>query len=205
MLPDTHPKVMVLSDAQAADVAVTPLNVASWSFRSKTLVQSSPDLLLIRPSVGYRLFSFMFVFLGTVAILVGLAAVFGQIKNIQGASPTTFGLCFAGIGLLFASIGLGLICWTKTFGFDRRRGILTDGKKTWRLADILAVQLLFGGRHSSSDNGSYLTYQLNLVFKDAEKSRVNISNADDQDWTRKTGAQLAEFLKVPLLDHIETK
>ena len=136
---------------------------------------------------------------------MGLAVLFGLIKKIEGASPTPFGLGFAGIGLLFALIGLGMFFWFKAFVFDRRRGILTVGKQTWRLTEILAVQLLFDGRHSSSDTGSYLTYQLNLVFKDAEKSRVNISNADDLDWTRKTAVQLAEFLKVPLLDQIDPK
>lgn len=204
MLPETHSKVMVQSDAQAADIAVTRLNVAAWSFRSKTLAQPSSDLLVVKPSVGDRLFSFTFVFLGSVAIVVGLAATFGLIKVI-GASPTTFGLCFAGIGLLFAGIGLAMLFRSKTFDFDRQRGILTVGKQTWRFAEIMAVQLLFGGRHSSDECGSYATYQLNLVFKDAEKTRMNICNHDDLDWTRKTAAQLAEFLEVPLLDQIETK
>ncbi len=50
-----------------------------------------------------------------------------------------------------------------------------------------------------------MTYQLTLVFKAAPKTRLNLSNHSDLDGTRKTGAQLAEFLKAPLLDLIAAK
>ena len=36
------------------------------------------------------------------------------------------------------------------------------------------MQLLDGGEHGKTESGTYRTFELNLIFNDAEKSRINL-------------------------------
>jgi len=80
----------------------------------------------------------------------------------------------------------------------------------WRrpLGDIRAIQLISGGYHRFESPDAYSstahkTYQLNLVWSDAAKTRFNLANQIDLKWSRQAGHQLARFLKVPFLVHAE--
>lgn len=87
---------------------------------------------------------------------------------------------------------------------------MTDGHMTqytsfgtiWErpLTDIIAVQLLL----DDTDHGEFVsrTWQLNIVFREAEESRINLSNHTDRTWTLQAGRELAEFLHVPLINRI---
>jgi len=86
--------------------------------------------------------------------------------------------------------------------------VIRESYETYKLEEVVAIQIVSGGFHSlSSEHRSglrrkdYLTVQLNLVLQNG--SRLNVTNHNDSRWTIQTAGQLATFLKVPLLDHLE--
>lgn len=186
--------------ADSLSVEAAPLPVLGSSTRMATLAQPHPDVLLIKASAFCRLFLTPYV--GVPLVISGsLCWNFGQIAQEIGRWGAVF-VCLAPWALL----PMVLAFWPPRFQFDRCQGLMTYGRpwsvQTRPLADILAVQVIFGGRHQSSDSGGYNTYQLNLVFKDPPRSRLNLSNHSDRQWTQEAGRRLAEFLKVPLLDQL---
>jgi hypothetical protein len=87
--------------------------------------------------------------------------------------------------------------------FDRQAGQLTLGwfgrKRSYPLAEVLAVQLVPGGL---IENNQRLIYQLNLVMADPFLDRLNLTNDSDLEWTRQAGRQVADFLGVAMIDQI---
>ena len=110
--------------------------------------------------------------------------------------------------------------------FDRRRGLLTVSKRPfgWRrpprvvqsrpLSDVKAVQLVYGGiseqvlpqspydDHSPLITQQYDWYEFDLVFRDPTVPRMSIASGPDWVWMRQAGREVAEFLGVPLIDHL---
>ena len=164
----------------------------------RSIRQPKPQLLVIEPNGGTRLWSLGLLASGCASMVMGVVGL------LHGHLVFVIGVL---VGAFFAAIG-GLLGGTKSCFFDRTRGTLTMQrlrmrKTTRRLAEILAVQLLDGGEHGNTESGTYHTFELNLVFNDAEKSRLNLSNHTDLAWTYAAGDQLARFLGVPLFDHLD--
>jgi hypothetical protein len=108
--------------------------------------------------------------------------------------------------------------------FDRRHGLLTISRRPfgWRrsprvvssqsLAEVVAVQLVYGGVSTSSHPSSlnadqapsiefeYDWYEFNLVLRGHETPRFNLASGTDWMWMGQAGAEIAQFLGVPLVD-----
>ncbi len=165
------------------------------NFRTRSAARPSPDRFVIRPSLGSNLFGGVFVLLGGSALGIGLL----NAREVWG-----FLLLF-GIGALFCFCGFLLLVFQGHFDFllvenrFRKRAFMSAVVK--QISEVMAVQVISGGVHSD-EGSSYETYQLNLVFKDEERTRQTLSNHTDRAWTIAVGDRLASFLRVPLLDDL---
>lgn len=190
---------MVQLGQRRVQVDTDPLPAASANFSTKSLDQSNSMRLVLKPSIGSWLFSLVFVFLGSIAFVVGTLTFAFDPRQ-------TAPFMFMGIGALFAGVGLGMIVLAKRIVFDRGReewyvGGMLRGESARPLSQILAVQLLFGGRHYSNKS-SYVTYQLNLIIDDESEPRINLTNHANVSATTEAAKAIAGFLEVPLLDEL---
>ena len=108
----------------------------------------------------------------------------------------------------FALIGLGILafgCWylwslrQKESTFDRYSRKLTQGKKSFDLANAEAIQLI--REYVRGHKSSYYSYELNLIFSDA--NRINIVDHGALRKLREDAALLAEYLAIPVWDAID--
>jgi serine/threonine protein kinase len=185
-----------------------PLRTSSASFRNKTISQPSPDCLTLRPSRAYRIVFLAFLVAGS-AGLVGLYFFLKAFSaRFSSGLPVLLFWALAVIQFLVFVIPpvYFLFFRDSETRFDRSTGRVSHplpwwGRRERPLKDILAVQVISGGAHLSS-NSNYFTYELNLVLEDPDRQRLNLSNHADAAWTRQAGKQLADFLRVPLLDRL---
>jgi|SRR5262245_34821736 len=181
------------------DVDTSPIQAASANFRTATFVELREGCLVLRPSGGMRLFASLFLLLGLIIISVAAAIFIGGERGwvVPG---------LAAFGAIFAAAGLGMLLMPRRNEFDRDAGQWTVSRfmsSTARpLTDILAIQLINGGYHTSGDGPGYNTYQLNLILDDSAEPRRCLSNHANRDATRTDGMWLAEFLGVPLLNQM---
>ena len=166
------------------------------NFCTRVLMRPSSFRLSFRISIPALLFALVFLLPGVALLLAA--------PNLD---PIWLMFLF---GFIFAAAGAGLLLfWTQPVVFDRSRGyywrgwrrfadITRDAKRSARLDDIVAIQLL--GEHvTDSDGDSYTSYELNLVLKSGE--RVHVVDHGSHTRISKDADTLAAFLKVPLRKH----
>src|SRR5579859_4489930 len=140
-------------------VDTTPLQAAAANFRTAKLVQPRDGCLVLRPTIFLRVFAAMFLAIGVIVMAVGVGILIGAEVLMAMWVMVAFGAIFSIVG------GLMLLL-PRRHEFDRDAGQWTLShffSSTSRpLSDILAVQLIDGGHHSSSDGPDYYTFQLNL-------------------------------------------
>jgi hypothetical protein len=184
-------------------VDTAPLAAHQANFRTHRLIRSGERRLLFVPGRVLRFLALGVLLIASVSLTLALW------DRLAPTGQGLFWICGA-LGLFFLLIGLALLVLPRRYCFDLETAQMTI--RSWRLlvrrplADVLAVQLIDGGWHSStSSHGvktTYRTYQLNLVLDDADQARLNLSNHSDWDWTWETGQELGEFLGVPFLDQV---
>jgi hypothetical protein len=143
--------------------------------------------------------------------LLGLGLFLGVVEDPLSSegSPSLqrwIGLLLGISGVLLASLVLpgsltkalhARVCW------DRGRGLMVQGRLWARrrrpLADILAVQVLqaVGASRRVPADQTCPYYQVNLVFNDPDRSRLNLTNHIDRRWAGQAGGKIADFLGVP--------
>jgi hypothetical protein len=179
-----------------------PLSAGASNFRTHVLVEPRARQLVLRPSAGYRLIAAVFAVVGGVALVIA-----GVLWSQHG--PQIGCWVPAGFGLIFLAAGLLLWFLPRRHTFDADEGQMTTsglfGSSSRPLTDVLAVQLLPGGWHTSSSDqhgssSSYYTYQLNLVLDDDRTPRRNLLNHTHWESIGDAGRRLADLLGVPLLD-----
>jgi len=181
----------------------TPLMGAeSASFRCNKIRQPRPDLLVLSLNATARL---MYLIVSS-----SIIAAFSFVALcISFSFPSSWrwlvqcALCIPLAYVVFRIIEL-IYRGERRYLFDLASSqmiVRCIGRKQVRpIADILAVQLVYGGQHG--DELTYRTYQLNLVLDDLAQPRFNLTNHSDLLWTRQAAAKLAEFLGVRLLDRV---
>jgi hypothetical protein len=106
-------------------------------------------------------------------------------------------------GIAFLLSGVYLYRNVGLVRFDRASAELSIrrlvGSAVRPLADVVGVQFISGGMHSS-DDGDFETFQINLVLADPRQRRLNVVEATDGPVTRQTAHALAAFLQVPLCE-----
>jgi hypothetical protein len=198
--------------------------------RSVDLKQVNADCLVLEPRRWSSLWHLPLVLAASAGGLAGV--VYSVVEELQG-NTSLIGLLILGIGMLLV-VGvfvLGVIgppgCrrWIR---FDRRTGLMTISRRPLRLrrtleveqsrplTEMAGVQLLYVGWQSENlevgEPGtpgsvvykSYHSYQLNLVLRDSETPRLNLISHSDASWMRAAGQQLADFLRVPLVNQLPT-
>jgi hypothetical protein len=184
-------------DAFARKTRWDPLVSGGANFRTRNLVSVNPARLEFRASLVMRLFAGVFLVSG-----VGIAV--GGIVNFQW-----FLLAF---GTGFAAIGGGLLYFaTAPVVFDKRRDAFWRGrtaphetgnrltpKHYARLDDIHALQIV--SERIRDEDGSYHSYELNLVLTDGR--RINVTDHGDYDTLCRNATTLGGFLGRPVWDTV---
>lgn len=198
-----------LPDGSVVEASVVPLRTTSAGWRDMTLAFPRPDVAVVRPAVGSRLFFLAFLAFGvfSLASLPGLARGATESKGawiIAGLAGIA-GVVFTGIGWAGLSGRLGL----RSVVLDRRRGVLRrkggplgggGGLADMALDRVAAVQVC--SRLVQSDQvGFYVAYQLNLILRQPVGERLPLMCHADEPSLKADARHLAEFLDRPLLDH----
>jgi hypothetical protein len=194
----------VADDPIAAQIAWTPLARGGTSFRTRALVAVDASRLEFPATSGMRVFAAVFAGIGVVVIAVGIG-----VSEVAGVGIT---LALFGFGVIFTAIGVGL--WrseTTPVVFDRRqdafwRGRTPPSRSASRaalpeyapLGDIHALQII--EERLSSRSGSFRSYELNLVLRDAR--RLNVLDHGDYPALRRDADTLAAFLACPVWDAV---
>jgi hypothetical protein len=176
-----------------------------YGMHEKSLDQPHASIMTLAPGPGIRPFYFLFAtILGTV----------GGVKFSEAlAAPNSDSSRFWFPCLILVAAFCGVVAFFSGTrdDFDRARKQWT--RRCWwtrrsrDLADIIRVQVTFGGYHSDSSEGggTYTTRRLSLIFKDPAEKPFLLAEESDDRWTRETAAILAAFLEVPLNDEPEMK
>ena len=184
-------------------VSVTPLKSGGASFKTNVLIQESISKLIYKPSTGAALFSFIFLAVGLGILFFGISPIFN--KTSEGHSINLFLLLF---GFVFAGAGaLMFYYFYKPRVFDKQLGLyykaysVKPSKSRIKKIDnfiplnkIIAIQII--GEHINRDNGSYKSFELNLVLDD--NSRKNIIDHGNLKSIIDDAHILSDFLGVPI-------
>ena len=184
-----------------------PLKGGGANFQTHQLDSSNPDQLVFKATRFTQIFSGIFTVVGIIGLVVPLAIFF-----YHGAESwwlIFFALVFGG---LFTAAGAMLFYYTaapKVFdtfyncyyvGRKKPQDTLGRNQSGKRpvidFNDIKAIQVL--SERISSKNGSYLSYEINLVLADA--SRINVIDHGKHETVINDAQKLATQLGVPFWD-----
>ena len=118
-------------------------------------------------------------------------------NGVEGPPPSFWPLFV----LLPAAIGCGMLWWQKKKEgvFEYHNYTFTRGNQIFELDQVHAVQLI-DERVRRSKGGYFISYELNLVFKNC--SRINIVDHGSLGAIRQESRMLSQFLRVPIWDVI---
>lgn len=184
-------------------VSVTPIKSGGASFKTNVLIQESISKLIYKPSTGAALFSFIFLAVGLSILFFSISPIFN--KTSEGLSINLFLLLF---GFVFAGAGgLMFYYFYKPRVFDKQLGLyykaysVKSSKSNKKKIDngiplnkIIAIQII--GEHINRDNGSYKSFEFNLVLDD--NSRKNIIDHGNLKSIIDDAHILSDFLGVPI-------
>lgn len=192
-------------DALAPKTAWTPARAGGASMRTQQLQEVAPGRFEFRATRA-ALMICIFIAAGAVTGSIGLGIASQVTPNVD---PRIF--LVAGAVNLLASLGFAYwyylrICGPRVFDFTRGLywsghrppgpQVIPDGKTVHRLGEVHAIQLL--GELCRGKNASFMSYELNLVLRDAR--RVNVADSGDLAALRQDAAKLAARLKCKLWD-----
>jgi hypothetical protein len=187
------------------DIDVSPLKPGGSNFKTHVLVSKSSSQLRYRPSIGGALFVFVFFSIGLGFVIYNLAFDSGLMDN-----PSFFNFFGLSFGLIFTFTGIYMTFYLfKPRVFDKQIGYYykkysfkpnsKNLKNQLRLSTIVALQII--GETIRDEDGSYGSFELNLVLEDGTRRNVvdhgNLKSIIDDAHV------LSEFLDIPIW-HAET-
>lgn len=193
----------VYGDPLAAQVEWGPLAGGGSNFRTHKGVLVGPDRFEFRATAGLVLFAAVFAIIGGAMPLFFLVPM---VTADTDSSPAKY------LILLFPGIFLAAswFIWRylgRPAVFDKREGwfwrgnsspsedpSVGTGKHACTLSDIRALQIV--PERISSKNGSYTSWELNLILADA--SRRNVTDHGSETALFEDARTLAAFLSVPI-------
>ncbi|MDH3496969.1 MAG: hypothetical protein OER21_09410 [Gemmatimonadota bacterium] len=192
-----HVPAPLADDPVAQRTRWDPLVGGGANFRTRDLIVVNASRLEFRASRGMKLFGGAFVALGLVAAGAGVAG--------PRWAPLLFGLAFAAIGVWLWFHGTAPVVFdTREGAFWRGRSAPSEAVNRQRLqhyaalGDIHALQLL--AEHVADSDGSYNSYELNLVLTDGR--RLNVTDHGDYDTLHRNTQTVSDFLNRPVWDTV---
>lgn len=184
-------------DTIKKQVDISPLKSGGSNFKTHSLKTLSPSKLVYKPSIGGVLFAFIFFAVGFGFIFFNLIPLFKI--NASTSNLNWMLLCF---GAIFTLVGSLLFYYLNTPRvFDKTSGLYyksykpnANSKDHISLASIIAIQII--GERISSNNGSYGSFELNLVLDDS--SRRNVVDHGSLKTIIDDAHVISEFLNIPI-------
>lgn len=200
--------VSKFNDDVALKTEWIPLKGGGKNFGSHQLKEIDNNRVEFKSSAAGKIFSLVFLVAGAYLAYSGfsdLEVPMDQIFESNGWLPILAGLVFFFMGTSFFSrLSTPVV-------FDKSKGMFwkgrkapernSKGNKAKNLRDIHALQILRESVISSSNQKSYKSFELNLVFKDA--SRINVVDHGNAEKLREDVKVLSNFLGVPVWDTID--
>ncbi len=195
-------KLADTDDPVALKVSWDPKKPGGSNFKAQK-IEESRDAIVISRSLGATLFYTIFAIPGLLAVVIGTP----YMAMSEGLGGAFFMLVW---GLIFGGVGIFMFWRSKPFTINKTRGVYFWGKpsKQVMLNDrmlqghvdgIHAIQLVSERIRSSSNSGgsrTYTSYEMNLVFKDAE--RLNIMDHGKSSEVDRSALIIAAYLDVPI-------
>jgi len=195
-------KPIVADEPVALKVSGGAVSKGGSTVKSQTMTETG-EQIVIEKAVASIIIYFIFS-------MVGISTFMGSFYSIfNGEFGAGFMALLVGGG--FSYIGISELLNNKKFTIDKLKKIYyrgqkfdvlgsLDRKQQGYVKDIYALQL-FKKRVSYSETpGSYLCYELNLVFKDG--GRINIMNHAKGEYIDDSAEILGQFLNIPVWKHI---
>lgn len=178
-----------------------PLRSGGANFGTHKLDSSSPDKLVFKATIGAQLFAGVFTLSGLLGLIIPIVIFINQ--GMHNWSLLLFALFFGGIFLAAGLFMFYFFALPKVFdtfyglyytGWKQPKDDFKTKSKVTELNQVAALQIL--RERVRSKNGSYYSYELNLILKDA--SRVNVIDHGNHNQIIEDATSLAESLGVPL-------
>jgi hypothetical protein len=199
----------VFNDPIAMQTSWTPLKRGGANFKTHSLKEIDQHKLLFVPSTGAKLFCGLFVAMGSAFIFLEL---FVGVSD-PDTDPFWGRVMVILFSLLFVGVGAGLYYFKAVpRKFDKWAGLYWKGYKKpvnmydrssgaefARLGEIHAIQIV--EEHISSNNGSYRSYELNLVLNNGD--RLNVIDHGSMKAVKNDAQTLSRFLNKPVWDSTE--
>jgi len=183
------------SDDIAIRTEWSPKVVGGIGFTAHRL-HASPSRLAFVPTIGIRVFLWIFILAGIIMIL--LPFLLSPEDRNDWHLQTIF-------SMLMGSLFLGISLWKRrtlcrSSTFDLETGQFCKGQTSLILiSEIHALQIIKEHCDGGPDGPSFYSYELNLVLSDA--SRINIVDHANIEQIRSEAKELANFLGgIPLWD-----
>ncbi len=195
--------------------------VIKQGFRTRNMVLTfpAPDLAVFERSKRAQNIWYIFLAAGFLDwIAAGIVwYITGRIKYsnphaafIVHTSVPVLIIAFSIVIIFIGWLGISGKIGPKKIFFDRRESlIIKDAGKQEpvfqggiRFRDVAALQICSG--IVSNDRNEFKTFELNLVLLSPTGQRVHLISHSKEDDLRNDAHQLAEFLKVPLIDHTQS-
>jgi len=206
-LPEVDPSQF--NDPLALKTAWTPAKVGGASFQTYKLVGSGPNRFEFKPTLGAKIFYLFFLFLG-LAVLLGFVfrVIFYQ-DSVWGPLIMVpfIGLVFTALGIFLLYVGLQPRTFDKTIGQywqgkqppspyanPAQQKSSNKASTSTPLSQVHALQIV--DEYIRTKNNAYMSYEINLVLKDA--SRVNVLDHANKEKILEDAETLANFLNVKI-------
>lgn len=161
----------------AAKVDWTPLRPGGFNFVTHALVEEGPSRLVMRPTLGLRIFGLVFALAGLSMVVIG-ARLSQWVALVLGIPVTA-----AGAWVLFRKGGAA---------FDRQARAFV-GKTSVPFTSIHALQLI-----KEDVDGDFDSYELNLVLTSGE--RINVTDHSGRQQVKADAQRLGSFIGCKVWD-----
>jgi len=176
-------------------VSIKPLQPGGSNFKSHKLEQVSTSKLKYKPTVGAVIFCLLFLIIGLVVLGIALKPLL-HILNLRNVN--WFLIIFGSIFSIVGGAILFTMCKPRVFNKQNniyyKSYISNNSKHSIRLNSIIAIQII--GETIKSDNGSYGSFELNLVLNDGTRKNVvdhgNVKSIIDDAYI------ISKFLNIPI-------
>jgi hypothetical protein len=190
----------------AQKIASNPVKAGGASFGTHKLVEVSPNRMEFKPAFGAVLFYLIFMVSGIGVFIFFLHNFLSGKCSLFTADvfiPFLVGTGFTIVG------GCMLYFGTVPIVFDKNNGYFWKGRKSpdavfnidqikscAQLNDINAIQII--SEYCSGRKSSYMSYEINLVLKNG--NRTNVVDHGNLKQIRTDAEKLSAFLGKPVLD-----